>query len=99
EDPGSCVQPSRAAEDSSSGTAVGHHAGGATSATSTSPDLSASSGSTQASWHDRRLVASTTSSANGGRIGIAENGSATASARGSDARVNRGTAAGSAGAG
>ncbi|CAM9769302.1 unnamed protein product [Ectocarpus sp. 4 AP-2014] len=99
EDPESCVQPSRAAEDSSSGTAVGHRTGGAASATSRSPGVSASSGSTQASWHDRRLAVSTTSSANGGRVGIAENGSATASARGSDARVNRGTAAGSVGAG
>lgn len=98
-DPEPCVQPSRAAEDSSSGTAVGHDSGGAASATSRSPGVSASSGSTKASWHDRRLAASTTSSANGERVGIAENGSATASARGSDARVNRGTAAGSVGGG
>ncbi|CAN0161733.1 unnamed protein product, partial [Ectocarpus sp. 8 AP-2014] len=50
EDSESCVQPSRPAEDSSSGTAVGHNTGGAASATSRSPGVSASSGSTKASW-------------------------------------------------
>lgn len=94
EDQESCVQPSRAAEDSSSGAAVGRNSGEAASGTSRSPGVSASSRSTKASWHDGRLAASTPSSANGERIGIAGNGSATASARGSDARVNRGTAAG-----